>query len=306
MTWSAARDINRSPESGLAGSLRLAAALALSTATATAAVAQTNSDVFLAPLLVQNHRVTVGVPANITNRSGYDDQPSFSDDGEVVYYTSQRDGQTDIYRYDRINRSTTQVTATPESEYSAQVIPGSSWLSVVRVEADSSQRLWRIDPASDSTELLLSAIEPVGYYAWISDTLAALFVVGDPPVLQLASTRGDTLTLARGIGRSLQAAIEHSAVAFTLTDSSGSDVISLAFPSGTVTPLTPVLPGSQDFAWVAADLIIMARDSLLYQWRLGDEAWSPVETEWAGERPARITRLAVSRDRRWLALVGID
>lgn len=280
--------------------------LLLSMAPTTVAAAQTNSDVFLAPLLVQNHRVTVGVPANITNRPGYDNQPSFSDDGELVYYTSQRDGQTDIYRYDRINRTTTQVTATPESEYSAQIIPGSSWISVVRVEADSSQRLWRVDPASDSTELLLPAVEPVGYYAWISDTLAALFVVGDPPVLRLATTKGDTLTLARGIGRSLQPAIEHSAVAFTLTDSTGGDIISLAFPSGTVTPLTPVLPGSQDFAWVAADLMIMARDSLLYQWRLGDEAWSPVETEWGGERPSRITRLAVSRDRKWLALVGID
>ena len=42
----------------------------------------------------------VGAAVNVTNRPGYDYQPSFSPDGGTMYFTSQRDGQTDIYRYD--------------------------------------------------------------------------------------------------------------------------------------------------------------------------------------------------------------
>lgn len=266
---------------------------------------QSDSEVYLAPLLVRQGSIAVGVPANITQRPGYDNQPSFHRDGTLVYYTSQRNGQTDIYAYDRVNRVTNRVTDTPESEYSPQQIFDSDWLSVVRVEADSSQRLWRVTTTGDSLELLFPDLEPVGYYAWVDDTLVAAFILGNPPVLELAATSGESFTLARGVGRSIQPNAAHGAVSFTLADSLGNHTISLGLPSGTVTPLTPALPGSQDFAWAAADMILMARDSLLFQWRLGDEDWSPVAVEWGADRPGTITRLAVSSDRRWLALVGI-
>ncbi|MEK6597058.1 MAG: hypothetical protein AABY91_01900, partial [Gemmatimonadota bacterium] len=37
---------------------------------------------------------------NLTDRPGYDNQPSFSPDGRWVLYSSERNGQTEIYRYD--------------------------------------------------------------------------------------------------------------------------------------------------------------------------------------------------------------
>jgi Tol biopolymer transport system component len=50
--------------------------------------------------------------------AGYNNQPSFLPDGKTVLYTSFRNGQTDIYRYDLSTGKTTQVTNTTESEYS--------------------------------------------------------------------------------------------------------------------------------------------------------------------------------------------
>lgn len=289
----------------MSGAWRRCAVIALSFLAPLPVQAQSDSEVYLAPLLVGPGGIAVGVPANITQRPGYDNQPSFDRGGTLVYYTSQRDGQTDIYAYDRVNRVTSQVTDTPESEYSPQQISDSDWLSVVRVEADSSQRLWRVATDGDSLELLFPDLAPVGYYAWVDDTLVAAFILGDPPVLQLASTSGESFTLARGVGRSIQPNQAHGAVSFTLADSLGNHTINLGLPSGTVTRLTPALPGSQDFVWAAADMILMARDSLLFQWRLGDEDWRPVAVEWGADRPSNITRLAVSSDRRWLALVGV-
>src|SRR5207302_845078 len=65
---------------------------------------------------------------NITNRPGYDNQPAF--DGSAILYTSIRDGQADIWRFE--DGRHTQVTSTPESEYSAALSPDGSSISVVR------------------------------------------------------------------------------------------------------------------------------------------------------------------------------
>src|SRR5437016_12697533 len=82
------------------------------TATAAAAAAIPSTDIYL-------YRLSRGlIPfrsrlVNITNRPGYDNQPAF--DGSAILYTSIRGGQADIWRFE--NGKSTQVTATPESEY---------------------------------------------------------------------------------------------------------------------------------------------------------------------------------------------
>ena len=106
-----------------------------------------DTEIFLAPLSVENGVAVVGAPVNVTRHAGYDNQPSFTPDGAAILYTSQRDGQTDVYRYDLRDRSTTPLTDTPESEYSPAVAPDGRSITVVRVEADSAQRLWEIPVA---------------------------------------------------------------------------------------------------------------------------------------------------------------
>jgi len=65
-------------------------------------------------------------------------------DGHGVLYTSIRNKQADIYRYDLQSGATTQVTNTAESEYSPTLMPDRKNISVVRVEADGkTQRLWK-------------------------------------------------------------------------------------------------------------------------------------------------------------------
>ena len=102
-------------------------------------------DIYLAQLDLTRATPTVGAPLNFTDRAGYDNQPSFSSDGTSIFFTSVRDrAQADIYRYVIAGNRTVRVTTTaPESEYSATPIDGGSAISVVRVERDSAQRLWR-------------------------------------------------------------------------------------------------------------------------------------------------------------------
>ncbi len=107
-----------------------------------------------------------GDARNLTDRPGYDNQPSFSPDGRWVLYSSARDGQTEIYRYDVAQHVTMPLTATAESEYSPQVMPDGLAFSVVRVEADSSQRLWAFSMNGRTAVPLLADTKPVGYHAW--------------------------------------------------------------------------------------------------------------------------------------------
>ena len=92
------------------------------------------TDIYLVGLTARDRRPQiVGAPQNLTKRSGYDNQPGFTRDGSAVLYTSIReDGQADIFRHDLASGTSTQVTRTPESEYSATVMPDGEAISVVR------------------------------------------------------------------------------------------------------------------------------------------------------------------------------
>jgi hypothetical protein len=74
-----------------------------------------------------------------------------------------------------------RVTYTPEGEFSPAVMPDGKDISVVRVEADGTQCLWRVvDKGQKSeTSVILADIKPVGYHAWIDERTVALFVLGE-------------------------------------------------------------------------------------------------------------------------------
>src|SRR5205085_5230181 len=115
---------------------------------------------------------------------GYGNQPSFLPDSRAILYTSRReDGQSDIYRYDIGSAATTGVTTTPESEYSATVMPGGRRFSVIRVEKDSTQRLWSFALDGSDPRIVVESLKPVGYHAWLDATTLAMFVLGSPNAL---------------------------------------------------------------------------------------------------------------------------
>lgn len=165
-----------------------------------------NTDVFLAPITRIGDSILVGRPVNITHRAGYDNQPSFTPDSRSVLYTAQQSGQTDIWRYDIPSRATRQLTRTAESEYSARTMPGGRRFSAVRVERDSTQRLWSFAMDGSDPQLVLPALKPVGYYAWLSPTTLAAYVLGTPSSLHLVESDGSTdVVLTRDVGRAVEA-----------------------------------------------------------------------------------------------------
>jgi hypothetical protein len=218
----------------------------------------------------------VGAPVNITNSPGYDNQPSFTPDGAGILFTSVRGGgtQTDIYRYDIASRATVRVTSTAESEYSATVTPHGGHISVIRVEADGTQRLWRFTTDGRAPELVLTNIKPVGYHAWAGDHTLALFVLGSPATLQLADTAtGSAEVLATGIGRSIQKIPGGGTISFVerLTTNGVATLAIRELDPKTkrITPLVDAVAGAReaDCAWTPDGMLVMAEKDVLYGWR---------------------------------------
>ncbi|PYR54818.1 MAG: hypothetical protein DMF85_21230, partial [Acidobacteria bacterium] len=216
-----------------------------------------DTEIYLAPLTVRGDRVEIGAPRNISNSPGYDNQPSFTPDGAGILFTSVRGGgtQSDIYRYDVAGGRVVQITNTPESEYSPTVTPAGD-VSVVRVEADRTQRLWQFTIDGGNPRVVLENVKPVGYHTWIDEHTLALFVLGEPATLQIADTRtGTARVVARNIGRSLRTIPGGRTIGFVQRLRTG-DTVSLEIDaldaaSGAVTELVQAPDGATeaDCAW---------------------------------------------------------
>lgn len=248
--------------------------------------------------------LTVGAPLNVTARPGYDNQPSFSPDGTLLYYTSSRGGQSDIYRYDAATKATAQVTATPESEYSPTVMPDGKHLSVIRVERDSTQRLWAFTLAGAAVKPILDSIKPVGYHAWLNADTVFVFVLGQPATLRRAElAHGTAEILARDIGRGIFKIPGRRAISFVQRDSSGGTIRSLDPVTGAATDLVRLPQGNEFYTWTPDGALLSASGNRLLRWRSGDAGWSEV-ARFTEPGLQKISRIAVSPSGDRIALVG--
>jgi hypothetical protein len=266
-----------------------------------------DTEIYLASFAIRGVPA-VGRAANITNSPGYDNQPSFTPDGSSIFFTSNRGAtQTDVYRYDIASGSITRITNTPESEYSPTVTPDGVHISVVRVEADRTQRLWRFTLDGRTPELVLDRVKPVGYHAWIDDHTLALFVLGPPATLQLADTRsGNAETVARGINRSVLRIPRTGTISYVDTDEDGSLLVRELDPkTRTATTLVAAVAGAKeaDLAWTPEGALLMAQKDVLYSWTRDARAWSRV-ADLAALGMHGVTRIAVSPTGDRIALVA--
>ncbi|HEV7903940.1 MAG TPA: hypothetical protein VGO96_08875 [Pyrinomonadaceae bacterium] len=269
-------------------------------------------DIFVVSVNVNKGKLEFGQPSNITNRAGYDNQPSFLPDGESLLYTSQREGnQTDIYRYDFKTGQSTRLTNTAEGEYSPTLMPGGKFFSVIRVEADKTQRLWKFPLAGGEPTLVLPNIKPVGYHLWLDARTLALFILGAegrPNTLQLVPTDNSFLdTIHVNIGRALHLIPRREAFSFVHKISPDEWLIKIFdLKTHRSTTLIKTLPASEDLTWTPDGAsILSAQDSKLFQYNLAAPAagWQLV-ADFSAARVRRITRLALSPKADRLALVA--
>jgi hypothetical protein len=137
---------------------------------------QPNPEIFLFSIEKNADKFTFSGGKNITNSSGYDNQPSFTLDNRSIFFTSDRIGKnTNIFEYFLADGKTEQVTTSEDNEYTAKDFDGKT-LNFIREGRDQTMTLFKFDRATKQESLALKIKEPVAYYAYNSKGDALVWV----------------------------------------------------------------------------------------------------------------------------------
>jgi hypothetical protein len=269
------------------------------------AVAQNppSTEVLLFDLNYADGIYSISNPRNISQNKGYDNQPSFLPDNSGILFSSAQDGQTEVVQYDLQQNTKQYLTHTEGSEYSPVITPNGHFFSCIRLEKDGNQLLYKY-PVDLSPPMVLVEDLKIGYHCWINDTLLAAFVLGDPNTLQICNLRSGTQKVVyENIGRSLHKIPESEKFSFISKTKEPWTIRSIDPEGGRSKKITHTLEGSEDMAWTPDGIIIQGKGSELYQYDPSKkDGWIRI-ADLEKYKYDGITRLAVSTDGKYLAMV---
>lgn len=185
--------------------------------------AQNGTEVYLLEIQKTSDGFNIQNPVNISNRTGYDNQPSFHPSKSLIYFSSQNNGQTDIWSYNYKSKKLAQITNTKDSEYSPTVTPDQKNIScIVQRKSNGDQDLVKFSIKNPkNSEIILESQKAgkIGYHTWSQKNELITFVLGEPNTLQLFENQSKSGNiLGKNIGRSLHYVPSKKAFSFVEID----------------------------------------------------------------------------------------
>ncbi|UBZ14237.1 nuclear transport factor 2 family protein [Flagellimonas marinaquae] len=267
--------------------------------------AQAETEVYLFDLELNNGKPLLTNPKNISNNPGYDNQPSFWDDGSVLF-ASTREDQTDILQFNVNEGSTSSwlTYTTAGSEYSPLRIPGKKAISAIRLDVDGLQRLYEYD-VETSKSTPISDLK-IGYHVWFDNhTLVATVLVENRMDLVVLDLEENTQnTVYENVGRSLHNIPNSDLVSFIGKKNNAWEILSLDPLTGESKKITNTYGKEEDICWLDENTIITGAGKKLLTKDIGSEdGWQPI-IEFDQEEINNISRIAISPNRKRLAFVA--
>ena len=269
--------------------------------------AQDQPEVFEMNIKIEEAGLKGSHPVNASNDPGYDNQPSFISNTQLLFAASNG-AQTDIGLIDLETASKAYIhPSTPGGEYSPQQIPGSKDIAAVRLDPDGKQRLYRyLAPDYAVNQEWIPELQ-VAYYAFHSDSvILATVLAGNSLDLVLANNKsGKVDTLLTKAGRSIHRVPDSEAMSYTALNEQGNyDIYQLDVNSGESFFVAQLPIGIQDHIWLSDSLMLIGSGSSLFLYDLyGDGSWKPA-MDLSEHGIKEITRLTVSPDRSKLAFAA--
>ena len=267
-----------------------------------------STDIWMGALVRDGGVLSVSGLAQATDRDAYDNQPSFLLDGSAILHTAALDRrQTEIMRLGGPGTgsgASERLTNTEEaSEFSALQIPGQDAFSAIH-EIRGKQYLWRYGLGGEPLGPIFATAEPVGYHAWANEHVVAMFILGDPPTLQVGDAlSGEIRVVAERPGRSIHRIPGTEEISFVRKVSDEEWWIErLDAATGGTERIARTLPGREDYAWTPEGEILMGDGGRLYAWSEGLD-WTEL-ADFSDLGVGGITRLAVSPDGSRIAIVA--
>ena len=267
---------------------------------------QNNPEVYLIDINPTQNGIEITDFRNISNDSGYDSQPFFSDTNTLLF-AGNNEGQTDIAVYNTLTQKKTWLNnPTSGGEYSPQIIPDTKDVAAVRLDTNGLQRLYAYNLTSKNSAELIADLQ-VAYYTFSNNhTIVASELSGDNLDLVIADFQKKTIdTILEKSGRSIHKLKNKEAVSYTAINEEGNyDVFQLDLKSNESYFICQLPIGIQDHAWLDESRLILGSFNKLFIYdTFGNQKWNLV-ADLSEFKITNITRIAVSTDGKKLALVA--
>ena len=244
---------------------------------------------------------------NSDNMGGYNNQPHFINDNELLVTSSRDNKQTDIFSYNFNTHAVTQLSNTKSvSEFSPTIIPNTTnKFSTVCIEEDGkTQRLWEYTYGNKNIirKMVLDDVFDVGYHEWLNPNQVALFIVGTPHTMKIANVVTERVeNYTSNIGRCMKT-LSNGDLLFVQKSDGGWKLKRLDIINLDITTIAPTLVDSEDFALLSDGTVIMGKGDKLYKLNVNrDRQWAVI-ADLGGFNLNKITRIAVSDNK--IAIVG--
>ena len=266
--------------------------------------AQSGTEVYVFDLSQKGEIWTLSNPVNVSQNEGYDNQPSFSSDGSILYFTSNRNGETDLIAYNFDSGEKTWLTETTNrSEYSPTITPDGNHISFITLSNEGVQEFRKIN-FETGEESLIENDPIIGYFVWIDELSYMCFVLAtedQPSTLQIHNTEtGEKIILGENPGRSFHKIPGAKAVSFIQTINDEPEIFGYYYENEGTEFIHSTLSGSQDMVWLPSGEILMGQGSIL---SIGsDSNWSEL-IDFSIFDLSDISRMAVNSDGSKIAII---
>lgn len=268
---------------------------------------QPGSEVFIFDIQKVSDNISISNPVNISNRTGYDNQPYFYDhDRKILFVSMDLNTKTEIVSYDIKNDKTRNITKTSISEFSPTPMGKDQYFTSVVVEASGDQRLWEYKWNGKPKNVIFPNLKNVGYHAWIDEYRVGLYLLGNSPSLHIGNRlTGNTVFITDQIGRCLMANPSTKEILFVNKSDSSHWTIDRVLPdSFTTESIIETLPYAEDFCILNDGTILMGSGEMLYKFNPStDVKWTKVIDFISLGISKPFTRLRASHNNRKLAVV---
>lgn len=265
----------------------------------------TPEEVFKSLKEPENISKSLGTPVNISNNKGYDNQPSFLDNDNILY-SSTRNNQTDIVLYNIGKGTKSWISNTAQgSEYSPLKIPNKEAISAIRLDSDGLQRLYQYDLRTGISKELLRDLK-VGYHVWYNDHIIVCTVLIENRMDLVVSNlkEGTNFTVQKNVGRSLHKIPNTDLVSYISKEQKKLEIKSLNPVTQVTETINHIWNGREDIAWLSQHTILAGTEKAIVQipadtagiWHLFHQ-FEPLELY-------KMSRMAVSPNGEKLAIVA--
>lgn len=242
---------------------------------------------------------------NISNNKGYDSQPYFYNDN-IILFSSTRNGQTDIAKYNLKENQYSFVNNTKNgSEYSPQKIPNSKNISAVRLDTNGLQRFYSYNYKTGKNKELLSNLK-VAYPLWYTkNTVIASVIVNDSLHLIVSDLKNKTnTTVAKLVGRSIHKIPNTKLISFVSKENKDEWLLKSLNPDTKEIKTITSLGKSEDITWLLNGTLLISKGASIFKFNPEKDKQPSLFYSFLDENINNISRIAVNSISSKIAIVA--